>query len=79
MQLRDMVLRAGARYNLPIRWVPERIAEQNFAMTEPPTHASPWVKALMGHLAALSQRLRATPGLTPANVDEVRRSLLGKF
>lgn len=43
-QLRDMVLRAAARYNLPIRWLPDRLAEQNFNIDEPPTRASPWVK-----------------------------------
>lgn len=40
-----MVLRAAARYNLPIRWLPDRMAEQNFNIEEPPTRASPWVKA----------------------------------
>ncbi len=44
LQLRDMVLRAAARYNLPIRWLPDRMAEQNFNIEEPPTRASPWVK-----------------------------------
>lgn len=44
LQLRDMVLRAAARYNLPIRWLPDRLAEQNFNIEEPPTRASPWVK-----------------------------------
>ena len=71
-QLRDMVLRAAARSNLPIRWLPDRLAEQNFAMGEPPSKASPWVRVLMGHLQSLRQRLDAQAGLTPADVTEVR-------
>ncbi|BDA40427.1 Syndetin [Coccomyxa sp. Obi] len=71
--LRDMVLRAAARYNLPIRWLPDRLAEQNFNIEEPPTRASPWVKVLMGHAAKLRQSLDASPGLTPANIEELWR------
>ena len=71
-QLRDMVLRAAARSNLPIRWLPDRLAEQNFAMGEPPSKASPWVRVLMGHLQSLRQRLDSQAGLTPADVTEVR-------
>lgn len=71
MQLRDMVLRAAARYNLPIRWLPDRLAEQNFAIQEPPSKASPWVRVLMGHLQSLRQRLDSQQGLTPADVTEV--------
>ena len=71
VQLRDMVLRAAARYNLPIRWLPDRLAEQNFAMQEPPSKASPWVKVLMGHLQTLHQHLNSQAGLTAADVSEV--------
>ena len=71
-QLRDMVLRAAARSNLPIRWLPDRLAEQNFAIGEPPSKASPWVRVLMGHLQSLRQRLDGQAGLTPADVAEVR-------
>ena len=71
MQLRDMVLRAAARYNLPIRWLPDRLAEQNFAIQEPPSKASPWVRVLMGHLQSLRQRLDSQQGLTSADVTEV--------
>ena len=72
VQLRDMVLRAAARSNLPIRWLPDRLAEQNFAIGEPPSKASPWVRVLMGHLQSLRQRLDGQAGLTPADVTEVR-------
>ena len=72
VQLRDMVLRAAARYNLPIRWLPERLAEQNFNIQEPPSKASPWVRVLMGHLQSLRQRLDSQAGLTPADISEVR-------
>ena len=71
VQLRDMVLRAAARYNLPIRWLPDRLAEQNFAMQEPPSKASPWVQVLIGHLKSLRQRLDSQAGLTAADVAEV--------
>ena len=71
MQLRDMVLRAAARYNLPIRWLPDRLAEQNFAMQEPPSKASPWVTVLLGHLQTLRQRLNSQAGLAAADVAEV--------
>lgn len=75
MQLRDMVLRAAARYNLPIRWLPDRLAEQNFAMQEPPSKASPWVKVLLGHLQTLRQRLNSQEGLAAADVVEVGNGL----
>ena len=75
-QLRDTVLRAGARHNLPIRWLPDRLAEQNFNIGEPPTRASPWVRVLLGHLAAFRQRMAGMPGLAPADVDEVGALLL---
>jgi hypothetical protein len=71
LQLRDMVLRAAARYNLPIRWLPDRLAEQNFALEEPPAKPSPWVKVLMSHLQKLRQSLEHSQGLSSANVDEV--------
>lgn len=66
-----MVLRAAARYNLLIRWLPDRLAEQNFNIGEPPAKASPWVGVLMGHLQKLRQSLEHTQGLSPANTDEV--------
>lgn len=48
--VRDALLRAAARANLPVRWLPERLAEQNFNLEEPPTRASPWVAVLLSHL-----------------------------
>ena len=67
------MLRAASRYNLPIRWLPERLAEQNFGIQEPPSKASPWVRVLLGHLQSLRQRLASQEALTPADVTEVGR------
>jgi hypothetical protein len=75
------VLRAAARHALPIRWLPERVAEQNFNIGEPPTRASPWARVLLGHLAAFRQALAGQAALSPADVDEARflQPLLSKL
>ena len=52
--MRDALLRAAARANLPVRWLPERLAEQNFNLEEPPTRASPWVAVLLSHLQVVA-------------------------
>lgn len=72
--VRDALLRAAARANLPVRWLPERLAEQNFNLEEPPTRASPWVAVLLAHLQARA-RARAPPsrGLPLLAYDVVRR------
>ncbi len=49
--------RTGARLILPIRWVPERIAQQNFWMFEPPTHHLAWVNELQSNLYLFRDRL----------------------
>ncbi|KAK9843494.1 hypothetical protein WJX81_005881 [Elliptochloris bilobata] len=71
--VRDALLRAAARANLPVRWLPERLAEQNFNLEEPPTRASPWVVVLLSHLQALRQRLEAAGQLSAADVEAVWR------
>ena len=48
--VRDSILRTGARLNLPLRWLPDRLAEQNFNLDEPPSKAAPWVGVLLGHM-----------------------------
>ena len=65
------MLRAAARLNLPIRWLPERLAEQNWNLEEPPVRASPWVGVALGHARALRQRLDSAQGLAPRNIDQV--------
>lgn len=74
LQLRDNVLRAAARLNVPIAWIPERLSEQNFALGEPPTKASPWVGVLLSHLRIFRQRLE-TAKLSEQDVEHVSPSL----
>ena len=63
---------AAARLNLPIKWLPDRIAEQNFNLEEPPTKASAWVSALLNnHLKVFRERLSTMPMLSPSDVDQV--------
>ena len=69
--MQDFILRSAARLNLPIKWVPDRIAEQNFNLEEPPTTASAWVGVMLKHLQTFRQRLSTMPTLTTRNVDQV--------
>lgn len=63
----------AARLNLPIKWLPDRIAEQNFNLEEPPTKASAWVGALLNnHLKVFRERLSTMPMLSPSDVDQAR-------
>ena len=70
----------AARLNLPIKWLPDRIAEQNFNLEEPPTKASAWVGALLNnHLKVFRERLSTMPMLSPSDVDQVYlRHTIGK-
>lgn len=72
MQLGDVVLREAARLNLPIDWIPNRLAEQNFDLEEPPTKASPWVGVLLNHLRVFHQRLETVGGMQRQDIAEVR-------
>lgn len=73
--VQDFILRAAARLNLPIKWLPDRIAEQNFNLEEPPTKASAWVGVLLSnHLKVFRERLSTMPTLTAADVDQVSRT-----
>ena len=72
MQLRDVVMRAAARLNLPITWIPERLGEQNFDLEEPPTRAAAWVGVLLNHLRVFRQRLQTAGSLSSADISEVR-------
>ena len=69
--VRDVILRAAARLNVPIRWLPDRIADSNFNLEEPPSKASPWVPVLLGHLQTYVERLGTMPALSPADVHQV--------
>lgn len=70
--VRDVILRAAARLNVPIRWLPDRIADSNFNLEEPPSKASPWVPVLLGHLQTYVERLGTMPALSPADVHQVQ-------
>ena len=75
--VQDISLRAGTRLNLPIKWLPDRIAEQNFNLEEPPTKASAWVGVLLSnHLKVFRERLSTMPTLTAADIDQVNQSHL---
>ena len=72
--VRDALLRAAARANLPVRWLPERLAEQNFNLEEPPTRASPWVAVLLAHLQARARaRAPAAAAQPSSQYNAVRR------
>jgi hypothetical protein len=71
VQLKDVILRAAARLNLPITWVPERLSEQNFNLEDPPTKASPWVGVLLNHLRVFRRSLESLGGITPRDTDQV--------
>ena len=72
--VQDFILRAAARLNLPIKWLPDRIAEQNFNLEEPPTKASAWVGVLLSnHLQVFRERLSTMPTLTAADIDQVNQ------
>ena len=72
LQLRDVILTAGARLNLPISWLPERLSEQNFNLEEPPTKASPWVGVLYQHAKKFWQHLASIESMS----DEDRLQVL---
>jgi hypothetical protein len=74
--VQDFILRTAARLNLPIKWLPDRIAEQNFNLEEPPTKASAWVAVLLNqHLKVFRELLSTMPMLSTADVDQVGSSL----
>lgn len=73
--VQDFILRTAARLNLPIKWLPDRIAEQNFNLDEPPTKASAWVGVLLNqHLKVFRERLSTMPTLSTADIDQVRHA-----
>ena len=70
--VQDFILRTAARLNLPIKWLPDRIAEQNFNLDEPPSKASAWVDVLINqHLKVFRARLSTMPTLGTSDVDQV--------
>ena len=78
--VQDFILRTAARLNLPIKWLPDRIAEQNFNLEEPPTKASAWVGVLLNqHLKVFRERLSTMPTLSAADVNQVNASLHKQF
>lgn len=70
--MRDYIWRTGARLNVPLAWLPERIASQRFALEEPPSRASDWVPEVLRHAAIFAQRLEHMPCLTRHDIDKVK-------
>ncbi|KAL4422269.1 hypothetical protein ABPG75_008466 [Micractinium tetrahymenae] len=64
--LRDLVVRAGARLLLPLRWVPDRLGASNWVLSEPPTGQGAWVDELGRQLELLRDRLAQVPSLDVA-------------
>ena len=71
LQLGDVVLLAAARLNLPLSWIPNRLAEQNFNLEEPPTKASPWVGVLLNHMRVFHQRLETVAAINQKDIHQV--------
>lgn len=71
VQLVEVMFRTAARLNVPLAWLPERLAEGNFNLEEPPERASPWVGVLLSHLATFRQKLGTAASLTPQDVSLV--------
>ena len=69
--MRDYIWRTGARLNLPLAGLPERIAAQRFALEEPPSRASDWVPDLLRHAAIFAQRLEHMPCLGRSDIQLV--------
>lgn len=76
MQLVEVMYRAVARLNVQLGWVPDRLAEGNFNLEEPPERASPWVGVLLSHLATFRQKLDTAASLTPDDLALVRAHAL---
>ena len=49
--------RTGARLNLPLAWLPDRIAGGRFALEEPPSRPSEWVGEVLRQARIFAQRL----------------------
>ena len=71
----DAILRAGARLNLPIVPLAERIAGQKWDLPSPPPKASPWVDELCMHLQMFREKLRQVKGLSDSNMRQVQLAL----
>ncbi|KAL0023872.1 hypothetical protein WJX79_002364 [Trebouxia sp. C0005] len=69
----DAILRAGARLNLPIVPLAERIWGQKWDLPSPPPKASPWVDEMCMHLQMFRERLRQIKSLTDPNLRQLWR------
>ena len=67
----DAILRAGARLNLPILPLAERISGQKWDLPSPPPKASPWVDEMCMHLQMFRERLRQIKSLTDPILRQV--------
>ena len=71
-QLGDVILKAAARLNLPINWIPGRLSEQNFDLEEPPTKSSPWVGVLLNNVRVFHQRLETLGAINQHDINQVQ-------
>ena len=69
--VRDYVWRTGARLNLPLAWLPDRIASGRFALEEPPSRPSDWVSDVLRQARVFAQRLDHMPSLNCEDVELV--------
>jgi hypothetical protein len=69
--VRDYVWRTGARLNLPLAWLPDRIAGGRFALEEPPSRPSEWVGDVLRQARVFAQRLDHMPSLDREDVQLV--------
>ena len=67
----DAILRAGARLNLPLLPLAERIAGHKWDLPSPPPKASPWVGELCMHLQMFRDRLTQVKALSEPNLLQV--------
>ncbi|KAK9817254.1 hypothetical protein WJX72_011915 [[Myrmecia] bisecta] len=71
--LEDCILRTGARFNLPIKSIVDRIAGQNFNLSAPPAKQSAWVDELCLHLTLFRDRMAQVKSLSAHNVQQLWR------
>ncbi|KAL3152495.1 hypothetical protein ABBQ32_001530 [Trebouxia sp. C0010 RCD-2024] len=69
----DAILRAGARLNLPILPLSERIAGHKWDLPSPPPKASPWVDEMCMHVQMFRERLCQVKSLSDHNLLQLWR------
>jgi hypothetical protein len=73
--LYDVILRAGARLNIPLQGTAERIAATNFNLADVPDVASAWVEDMVQRIVVFGDRLAQVVSLSEQVVVKVRVSV----